>query len=226
MNYEDARFGMLLILIFDGKKRTRTTQKALSEKIGLSQQSISRILRELEAQGIIYRIVEGKGEYLEITEKGLKLVETLWSKAESIVKEEKDVLILEGEIVEGLGEGRFYIKLPYYSKKIQELVGFVPYPGTLNVRLKGESVLKRAFLNPEKGLRIEGFRNEERYYGGATLFPVKVNGYEKAAIIIPDRTSHEKDIIEIVAPDYLRGELGLKNGSKVVLEVKTKSVGQ
>ncbi|MGB9830599.1 MAG: MarR family transcriptional regulator, partial [Fervidicoccus fontis] len=71
MNYEDARFGMLLILIFDGKKRTRTTQKALSEKIGLSQQSISRILRELEAQGIIYRIVEGKGEYLEITEKGL-----------------------------------------------------------------------------------------------------------------------------------------------------------
>lgn len=207
-------------------RRTRIVQSAVSKQLGISQQSASRLLKKLEDEGYIVRTVKGRGEFVELTEKGLSALEELYGLLSKLMSEERDVVLLEGKVVSGLGEGQYYMKIPYYKNKVKELLGFTPYPGTLNIQLEGDSTLKRMALTKESGLRIEGFRNEERFYGGATLFEAKINGYEKAGIIIPDRTSHSKNIIEVVAPVYLRGELGLSDGDRVVLEVKLKSGGK
>ncbi len=219
MRYEDAKLVAFLLLVMKGKRRRRLKQTEVARDTGLSQQSVSRLLRTLEERGLITRIVKGRGEYVEVTSQGLRMAEEMAGLATSIVEEDRNILVLEGVVVSGLGEGRYYISMPYYSSMIQKLLGFKPYPGTLNVRLVGESVWKRRQLNAYRTLHIPGFRDEKRVYGGAWLFRAKINGYEPAGIVIPERTSHGSEIIEIVAPEYLRSVLGLKDGDRAVIEV-------
>ncbi len=219
MRYDDAKLVAFLLLVMKGKRRRRLKQTEVARDTGLSQQSVSRLLRTLEDRGLITRIVKGRGEYVEVTSQGLRMAEEMAGLATSIVEEDRNILVLEGVVVSGLGEGRYYISMPYYSGMIQKLLGFKPYPGTLNVRLVGESVWKRRQLNAYRTLHIPGFRDEKRVYGGAWLFKAKINGYEPAGIVIPERTSHGSEIIEIVAPEYLRSILGLKDGDRAVIEV-------
>ncbi|MGB9726033.1 MAG: DUF120 domain-containing protein [Fervidicoccaceae archaeon] len=226
MHYQEAKKIVFIVLALGGKRRARIVQSTVSKQLGVSQQTASRLLKNLEEEGYIFRMVKGRGEFVELTQKGLSTLEVLYGMLSKLMSEERGILVLEGKVVSGLGEGQYYMKIPYYRNRVKELLNFVPYPGTLNVQLEGESTLKRLALTKESGLRIEGFRNEERFYGGATLFKAKINGFEKAGIIIPDRTSHPKDVIEIVAPIYLRGELGLKDGDRVVLEVKLEGGGE
>ena len=218
--YEDCRLLCFLLLALGGRRRIRCTQREIAEKTGLSQQSVSRLLRELETRGLISRIVKGRGEYIEVTDRGLKALERLEALARNVLEGDRNTIVLEGVIVDGLGEGRYYMSLPYYVKAIEKITGFRAYPGTLNVRLIGESVWRRRELDAHEGLRIPGFRDEKRVYGGAKLFPARINGFEPAAIVMPERTSHPSDVVEIIAPVYLRGELGLKTGSRVVIEVR------
>jgi len=64
--------------------------------------------------------------------------------------------------VSGKGEGRFYSSKRKYAEQFSENLGFLPYPGTLNVKLDGgeiwEDVLclksKLVYKGKEK-LRIE-----------------------------------------------------------------------
>ncbi|MFP3268649.1 MAG: DUF120 domain-containing protein [Desulfurococcales archaeon] len=226
MLYEEAKKVIFAVLVLGGNKRARVVQSKISEALGVSQQTVSRLLNELEAEGYIVRTVKGRGEFVELTENGLKLAEELYGILSALMRVEDNVLLLEGKVVSGLGEGRFYMNVQYYKNKIKELLGFLPYPGTLNVQVIGESALKRMALTKERGIRIEGFKTEDRFYGGATLFRAKVNGYEQAAIIIPDRTSHPREVLEVIAPIYLRGELGLSDGDRVLLEVKLEVEGR
>lgn len=219
MRYEEAKLVTFLLLVMKGKRRRRLKQTEVARETGMSQQSVSRLLRTLEDRGLIARIVKGRGEYVEVTSEGLRKAEELAGLASSLVEEDQNVIVLEGVVVSGLGEGRYYISMDYYSSMINKLLGFKPYPGTLNIRLVGESIWKRRQLNAYRSLHIPGFKDEKRVYGGAWVFKAKVNGYGPAGVVIPERTSHGSEILEIVAPDYLRSVLGLKDGDRVVVEV-------
>ncbi len=224
LSLKECKGACFILLALGGKKRKRVVQTEIANKLGISQQSVSRILKELEEKGLITRIVKGRGEFIEVTDRGLALIEKMNSLATLFLKEEKDTLVLEGIVEDGLGEGRFYMSISYYRDMIKKTLGFNAYPGTLNIRLVGENIWKRKTLDAFPGIQIPGFKNKERFYGGARVFPAKINGYQPAGIILPDRTSHPQDILEVIAPIYLRGELGLKTGDRVVLEINL--VGQ
>uniref|UniRef100_A0A7J3ZKF6 Riboflavin kinase n=1 Tax=Fervidicoccus fontis TaxID=683846 RepID=A0A7J3ZKF6_9CREN len=219
MDYSEAKLLAFLIIAMGGRRRAWTTQARISRLTGLSQQSVSRVLRKLEERGYITRSITGRGELIEITPLGLERVEGFARLAEAIIESARDKLILEGMVVSGLGEGRYYVGHPYYSAMFERLLGFKPYPGTLNIRLLGESIWKRSLLDLKSELVVPGFKDEKREYGGAKLFPAAVNRYRPAAIVIPERTSHSRNVIEVVAPVCLRSALGLKDGDRVVLEV-------
>lgn len=115
------------------------------------------------------------------------------------------------------------MSIPEYKRSFVEILGYEPYPGTLNIRLDHESVLARDNLrNNSVGYRIEGFEIGGKKYGGLTVYKAIINSKDKAvegAILDLDITKHGNDILEIIAPVKLREELKLKDGDEVIVEV-------
>lgn len=69
-------------------------------------------------------------------------------------------------------------------------------------------------------VRIDGFNDGERTFGGGgNCYPVRVEGID-AAVVVPDRTHYPSDLIEIIAPVKLRDALKLKDGDRVVTQLK------
>ncbi len=122
---------------------------------------------------------------------------------------------LSGTLKSGLGEGRYYVSRPFYLKHFKKLLGFKPFFGTLNLEVD-ETRLK-SFLASINPLTVPGFETDERSFGKIRVFPVLVEGKQKAALVFPERTNHPKNEVELIAPLNLRKKLKLKDGSKVTL---------
>lgn len=114
---------------------------------------------------------------------------------------------MQGQLFTGLGKAKHFIEI--YKDKIQQQVGFLPYLGTLNLKITDDS-----FLNTLQKKRIEEFFIDDKNYGAVTLYPIKLNTIE-AAIIRPERTQHKKEVIEIIAPIHLRKKFDLSDGDSI-----------
>ena len=117
--------------------------------------------------------------------------------------------MIKGTLFTGLEKAKHFIEI--YKEKIQQQVGFLPYLGTLNLKITDDS-----FLTTLQKKRIEDFFIDDKNYGAVTLYPIKLNTIE-AAIIRPERTQHKKEVIEIIAPFYLREKLNLIDGNTVTI---------
>lgn len=123
-------------------------------------------------------------------------------------------LTFEGTVYSGSGAGKHFVNLPWVRRQIQEKLGFTPYSGTLNLRLTGENEKKRRLLDAAQGLAV---KPEAGYCPGA-LFKATIDGLE-CAVVIPKVPNYPADILEIIAPLYLRGNLGLTDSSTVAVMV-------
>jgi riboflavin kinase len=124
-----------------------------------------------------------------------------------------------------MGEGRHYTSLPGYNRQFKERLGYDPYPGTLNIALTPSSKRERSAIDSFEGIEIESWEDEGRTYGGAFCYPATVEvpagpSFEETHLIVPDRTHHEADQVEIIAPEKLRDELGLLDGDEVTIHVE------
>ncbi len=127
-------------------------------------------------------------------------------------------MILEGVVVSGLGRGGHFLSIPHYRRLLSEITGFEPYPGTLNVLVGRDRALSAVL----RGLRIPEAVVEGRTYGGAWLAPVEIVGNPEipAWAILPDRSAHP-DQLEIISDRNLRRALGLRDGDRILLRVKS-----
>ena len=186
--------------------------KKLGEMMGISQQSASRRLKELREGGFVEDKTYGKILWVRITKKGMDVL-----KREMIdygkIFDITDKVELTGEVISGLGEGKYYISKDGYREQIKEKLFFDPYPGTLNVRVYAKDIRKVEILKSLPGICLRGFVSEGRTFGNVKAFFCTINGVD-AALIIPER-SHYRDIVEIIADKNLREELGLEDGSIV-----------
>ena len=86
--------------------------------------------------------------------------------------------------------------------------GYVPFPGTPNVRLE-----EREFVESSRqfdvldGIMIDGFHDGVRAYGWVKCFPGTVNGTIPCHLIRLERTHHEPSIVEIIARESIRDAL-------------------
>jgi len=83
---------------------------------------------------------------------------------------------VEGTVVSGLGEGRYYLSQPGYVVQFTERLGYAPYPGTLNVRLGGAALRSLSVVAGWSGVRIDGFQASGRTFGGASCFAARIGG--------------------------------------------------
>ncbi|MEM0217872.1 MAG: DUF120 domain-containing protein [Candidatus Nezhaarchaeales archaeon] len=208
-----ARLGTL-------RKGIHVSTSNLAKELGLSQQTASRRILELEARGYIKRSVGRRGQTIVMTEKGAQQLMAVYAILHNSLSNALKSIILTGEVFTGLGEGAYYVSLEGYRSQIIEKLGFDPYPGTLNLRLTDPPDLYfRELLSHRPGILIKGFSNGRRTYGSVKAFKAKIEGID-AAVLLIERTHYGHDTIEVIAPINLRQALKIRNGDKVSVEVQ------
>jgi len=126
---------------------------------------------------------------------------------------------LKGRVFSGFGEGGFYVTLEHYRKQFKEKLGFDPYPGTLNLRLDADSMKAKKTLAAKNGIRIEPYSDGQKCYCGAKCFMVLIEGKIRGAIVMPEVTRYGDDVVELLAPVYLRSALKLRDSDQVTVEI-------
>jgi riboflavin kinase, archaea type len=114
---------------------------------------------------------------------------------------------MRGKISAGLGQGQYFISRDGYSRQFLHHLGFVPFPGTLNV------LLEAPFPAGQHAIKIEGFQEEGRSFGECKCYRIRLNGIE-AVVVRPERSCYPAELIEVIAPVKLRA-LGLEDGDPV-----------
>ncbi len=123
-------------------------------------------------------------------------------------------LFFEGTVFSGEGRGKKFVELPWFKRQVEEKLGFSPYLGTLNLHLVGKEVEKRRLLETTGSLAVEP---QAGYYSGL-LFKATIDASE-CAVVIPIMPNYPNNVLELIAPVYLRRSLKLVDGSAVVVSV-------
>ena len=129
-----------------------------------------------------------------------------------------DFWVITGRIVSGVKQAAFFTRLDWVREQCLKKLGFIPYPGTLNLQVSEEnhSIVER--LQGEQGTCL--IPPDKKFCTARTLavFIGDVSG----AVIIPaeDVRVHGKNIIEILAPLSLKDTLGVEDGDRLTLLVK------
>lgn len=203
-------------------RATDVSSGKLAKELKVSQQTASRRIKELETGGYIIREILPRGQRVRLTSKGTEVLRRLHLDLEKALKDiDSCVYNVTGEVISGMGEGRYYMELPGYKKQFIGRLGFTPYPGTLNLRLKKEEDVRgRQILRDLEGIEIKGFTSGERTFGPVKCFMAKIDGVE-GAVIIPMRTHHGFNTLEVIAPENIRDKIGLSDGDTVTVKVIT-----
>jgi riboflavin kinase len=201
---------ILILLLKRGAhtKPLRITTSELGTLSGMSQQNASRKLLELESEGYVERGKEG----LRMTKKAYDEIAAKYSELKTVF--EGTAAEISGTVVRGLGEGGYYVSMEGYRRQIREKLGFNPFPGTLNILIdKKERWRKQQLLQMEPVI-IAGFRDKKRTYGDIFAYPCRIENH-RCAIIIPLRTHHGPEIIEVISPQNIKRLLKKKDGERV-----------
>ena len=114
---------------------------------------------------------------------------------------------MRGKILSGLGQAQYFLTREGYSRQFKAELGFVPFPGTLNV------LLEEPFPTEGQDIEIKGFTEEGRTFGKCRCYRIQLNGFQ-AAVVRPEKSRYPPELIEVIAPLKLRA-LGLKDGDVV-----------
>jgi riboflavin kinase, archaea type len=200
------------------------TTTSLGKSIQKSQQAASKHLLELEKDGFIKRIMNGRKVSVKITPKGYSEMIKLSSILKTSLKSFPSYIELRGNLVSGMGEGAYYMSLKGYTRQFRKKIGYVPFPGTLNVKLLGLEYIEAAEqFNSLDGIQIRGFSDGKRTYGWVKCFKAKLNNSINCDLIILERTHHDNSIIELISKFKLRDKAKIKNGSNLTIKIPIES---
>jgi riboflavin kinase len=188
----------------------------LAQQLETSQQTASRYLLELDLQQMITREFGVKKQLIQITITGADALENEYMSYKQIFDLTNKV-VFKGKLVSGMGEGKYYTGQKGYAEHFEKQLGFVAYPGTLNVEIEYIERNKIRLLRSYGGIQIDEFQAENRTFGNVVCFKATINGKE-GAIVLPKR-SHYATILECISSYNLRETLGLHDGDTVEVVV-------
>lgn len=214
----------------------------LAEQLDASTQTASRRLQRLEEAGLVERDMVSDGQWVRVTDDGEFALRREYEDYRRVF-ETPGTVDLQGSVTGGMGEGRHYISLPGYMEQFRDRLGYEPFEGTLNLDLTPDSVRRRSALESIEPVPIDGWEDDERTYGPAVCYPASVeriedarsdegdsagdagdtdagNVYDRAHVIAPERTHHDEDQLELIAPVKLRERLGLEDGDHLLIHVR------
>ena len=195
----------------------------LADRLDASNQTASRRLQRLESADLLERDTVSDGQWVAITEPGERLLRGEYEDYRRIFEDGTEIELV-GHVTGGMGEGRHYISLPGYKRQFEERLGYDPFPGTLNVDLVEDSVRRRSALESLEPIGIDGWEGDDRTYGPAVCYRATIetddgDTYDESHVIAPERTHHDEDQLEIIAPEKLRDALSLEDADHLTIYV-------
>ena len=121
---------------------------------------------------------------------------------------------IDGEVTTGLGKAAFFLSQEFYTKEFKKNLGFIPYPGTLNV------IVSEEYLDEISEIKntCENIIKPDEVFRAVKYIEAKLNDIVEGAIVFPAKTTHEENYLEFIAESKLRDELNLNDGDIVCLE--------
>ena len=121
---------------------------------------------------------------------------------------------IDGEVTSGLGKAAHFLSQEFYTKEFNENLGFVPFPGTLNVIVSDE------YLEEINNIKdsCENIIEPDEGFGAVKYIKATVNDDINGAILFPAKTVHDENYLELICEKKLRDELGLEDGDHLTLE--------
>ena len=200
------------------------TTLSLGKSINKSQQAASKHLLELEKDGYVERIRSGQRVSVRITTKGHTEMARISTILKSSLESSPSYIEFKGTIVSGMGEGAYYMSMKGYEKQFKSKLGYIPFPGTLNVKLKDKEFIEaKRTLDTHSGIMINGFSDGKRTYGWVKCYPSKINNSIDAALITLERTHHDDSVIELISKENIKKTTKLSTGSQISIRVPIRS---
>ncbi len=167
---------------------------------------------------------QGRNLSVKITSKGFSELVKLSSILQKSLNSSPSHVDLKGTLISGMGEGAYYMGLKGYSKQFKSKIGYVPFPGTFNVRLD-QKIHQEAIKQFETldGIKINSFSDGKRTYGWVKCFSAKLNNTINCQLIVLERTHHDDSVIELISKVCLRKNNKFKDGSKVSIKIEITS---
>lgn len=221
----DLKIQHLLTLVYLLSKGAKhnfvpVTTSSLGKNIKKSQQAASKHLVELEQDGFIERMLSGRNVSVKITQKGYLEMTKLSTILQNTLESHPSYVELKGTLVSGMGEGAYYMSLKGYTTQFKSKIGYIPFPGTLNVKLDQKHYADAiSQLDTLEGKMIKGFSDGKRTYGWVKCFKGTINKTIECNLIRLERTHHDPLTIELISKVNIRKSGKLKDGSKVIIKI-------
>ena len=124
---------------------------------------------------------------------------------------------IKGRIVEGLGVGRQFTRVPWVRAQFISKLSIDPYPGTLNLEIEDADDLKKLeSLRASQGIEITP---EDPAFCCGKCFQVLIGGKIKGAIVFPLVESYPKNKLEMVTSENVKEALSVKTGDLLEVEI-------
>ena len=121
---------------------------------------------------------------------------------------------IDGEVTTGLGKAAFFLSQEFYTNEFKKNLGFIPFPGTLNV------VVDDKYLDEINDIKdnCQNLIKPDEGFGAVKYIEAVLNDKVKGALVFPAKTTHEENYLEFITESKLRDELKLNDGDIVTLE--------
>ncbi len=126
----------------------------------------------------------------------------------------RDGLPVAGKVFSGSGNNSIHTER--FREDMERVLGYVPFPGSLNVRTR------RAFrLGAYAAEYVDARRGRGGRKGGDyQVWHTRVQGYDGPAHVMrPGARTHGRKVLEVWAPEKLKDVLGLEDGGEVTLRI-------
>lgn len=192
------------------------SSREFGKDLGISQQSASKRILELLDENLIERDLGARKQRIRITQSGIDALRQEYSEYQMIF-DVKNNITITGTLVTGMGEGQYYVNLPGYRSQFEEKLGYIPFDGTLNLKVGQKDLPKIDMIRRSKNIVIEGFQQEGRTFGEVKCYIATIRNLN-CAVTIPSR-SHYSDTLEVLCKYNLRHTLGITDGDQVDIHI-------
>ncbi len=123
---------------------------------------------------------------------------------------------IKGIVTSGQGKGAYFMSLPIYKTQFEKQLNFIPFPGTLNIKISKKAIDTIHQIDEDKLKTIKGKEN----FGDVLLVKATLNDKVDGAIVFPKKTTHGENILEFITSKNLKETFSIKDGDPVKITLE------